>query len=91
MFSSAFECSHKVLYFVPESCSFCPRSEFNKEIPVSKKNKIAKDLRTPKYKPRIIQSKKRKLKDKALRRELKDQLPSFLLGKGEMAGTLLFV
>lgn len=55
-----------------------------------KKNKVAKDLRTPKYKPRIVQSRKRKLQAKALRRELKDQLPSFLLPNKGIAADLLF-
>ncbi len=56
---------------------------------MKKKNSIAKDLRTPKYRPRVVQNKKRKLKAKAERRELKQQLPSFFMVKDRHISSLI--
>lgn len=39
---------------------------------VSKCNPVAKDLRTPKYKPRVVESKKRKQPKKPTTKEIDD-------------------
>ncbi len=40
---------------------------------MSTRNKVAKDLRTPKYKPRIVEDKRRKKLDKVKEREARDE------------------
>ncbi len=44
-----------------------------------KKNPVAKAVRTQRFKPQVVENKKRKLKAKIARREMRNQLPSFLL------------
>ena len=46
---------------------------------MAKKNPIAKELRTPKYRPRIVEDKRRKLKEKIQRREVEKELPPLFL------------
>lgn len=40
-----------------------------KETPVTKRNPIAKDLRTPKYAPRVVKDKKKEASRNACRKE----------------------
>ncbi len=46
---------------------------------MKKRNPVAKSVRTQRFKPRVVESKKRKLSDKISRREMRNQLPSFCL------------
>ncbi|MGH1350328.1 MAG: hypothetical protein ACRBBN_05910 [Methyloligellaceae bacterium] len=45
---------------------------------MKKRNPVARAVRTRDFKPRVVESKKRKLSNKIARREMRNQLPSFL-------------